>query len=30
MSAICPSSILACGMRVTLLDSLGKVEPGPE
>jgi hypothetical protein len=29
MTAICPSSILACGMRVTLLDSLGDVAPGP-
>lgn len=29
MTAICPSSILACGMRVTLLDSLGNVAPGP-
>ncbi len=27
MTAICPSSILACGMRVTLLDSLGNVSP---
>lgn len=29
MAAICPSSILACGMRVTLLDSLGNVASGP-
>lgn len=29
MTAICPSSILACGMRVTLLDSLGNVAPSP-
>ena len=27
MTAICPSSILACGMRVTLLDDLGNVNP---
>jgi hypothetical protein len=29
VTAICPTSILACGMRVTLLDSLGRVAPGP-
>lgn len=28
MTAICPASILACGMRVTLLDSLGNVNTG--
>lgn len=29
MTAICPSSILACGMRVTVLDSLGNVVDDP-
>jgi len=28
MTAVCPSSILACGMRVTLLDSQGNVASG--
>lgn len=29
MAAICPSSILACGLRVTLLDDLGAVSADP-
>lgn len=29
MTAICPSSILACGMRVTLLDAEGDVSSDP-
>lgn len=29
MAALCPSSILACGMRVTTLTSLGAVDPDP-
>ena len=28
MSSICPSSILACGMRVTALEDVGSVQPG--